>query len=121
MRFAPADVFYGGEEIGRNLPLANQSFGPGTPRRLGDGRLVMIAQQDDLQSGAARANPLEKSRDIAMSEREIHDRQTGAETLHAFTERFLVSHDHHGVELRSEERSNPLHQTGMRRRQKDRR
>jgi hypothetical protein len=119
MPFSSEHIFYRGQQVRSNLPLGHQAFSPRFHRGLYDGRLVMSAEQDHLQSRTTQSNTRDQSADVSMGEPQVHDRQSGLESLRAFTQRPLVRNHHHRVERRPQERSNSLGEAVMRSREED--
>jgi len=77
-------LFYRGQQVRGNLPLVYQSLDSRFHSRPGDGRLVVSAEQNDLQSRTTESNTVDQPADVSMGERQVNDRQPGLESLRAF-------------------------------------
>ena len=119
MPFSSEHVFYRGQQVRGNLPLGDQPFSPRFHDCLDDGRLVMSAEQDHLQSRTTESNTVYQPADVSMGERQVHDRQSGLESVRAFAQRPLVRHHHDRVERRSQKRPDALRESVVRSRQED--
>ncbi len=121
MPLSSEHIFYCGQQVRGNLPLGDQRFGPRFHRCLYDGRLVVSTEEDHLQSRTTESNTVDQPADVSMGEPQVHDRQSGLESLRAFTQRPLVRHHHDRVERRPQKRPDALGEAVVRSRQEDRR
>ena len=105
---APKDGVDGRHQLGADAAFDEEPVRPRVQDRLGDGRLVVNAQDDYFRSGRALLQARDEMRHVFLGESQIRHQKCWPDALGGLQERALVRHHHHRVEKGPEQYSSAL-------------